>query len=173
MHSQTETNFRQVEYWVICWPYSSSPCCAVKFEARVTVCLHLSAVEAWLMPTPPNRTKKALQELARVFNKLASELTADLNQAVKEIENLKKEVQRIRSAPGKVGPRSMGSKKSSSRGTRTAGAAHTATSHKATTHTSGTTHETTKPTRETSSFVFPHEPFNPPAPPEPAAPGNN
>src|SRR2546428_493868 len=37
-------------------------------------------------------------------------------------------------------------------------------------HESG--HET-KPSDDTSSFVFPHEPFNPSPPPEPTPPGNN
>lgn len=152
---------------------SSRFACSRRLETRVTSCLHIVTLTRWLMPTSPNRTKKALQELARVFNKLASDLTADLNEAVREIESLKKEVQRIKSSPSRVGKSSYGPKKSSPRGTRLAGASHSGTSRTGTSHTSETPHETSKTSHETSSFVFPHEPFNPPAPPEPAAPGNN
>ena len=54
------------------------------------------------MPSTPHRTKKALQEIARVFNRLASELTADMNQAVRDIENLRREVHRLKTNPGKT-----------------------------------------------------------------------
>src|SRR5712692_997473 len=100
------------------------------------------------MPTTPNRTKKALQELAKVFNKLASELTADLNSAVKEIENLRKEIQRIKSSSGKVNRSPSGSKKSSARVAKSTGTSRTSPARSAT-HT-GTTHGTSKPSHETS-----------------------
>src|SRR6266487_4325279 len=44
------------------------------------------------MPMEPNRTRQALQDLARTFNKLASELTADLSYAAREIERLQARV---------------------------------------------------------------------------------
>ncbi len=127
------------------------------------------------MPTTPKRTKKALQEVAKVFNKLASELTADLNSAVKEIENLRKEVRRIKSSPGIVKSAS-GSKKPITRGTKSTRVSNKNAARNVrteTAHGSKTTHDTPKPSHETSSFVFPHEPFNPSPPPEPTPPGNN
>ena len=124
-----------------------------------------------LMPVTPTRTKKALQELAKVFNKLASELTADLNSAINEIDSLKREVQRLKSSSGKTGKTTNFQKKSSnsktkshaSKGTST-GTTHTGTHH---------THEATPDIKPSGEFVFPHEPFNPSPPPEPAPPGNN
>ncbi len=127
------------------------------------------------MPASPTRTKKALQELAKVFNKLASELTADLNSAINEIDSLKREVQRLKSSAGKTTKASSFQKKTGSAKTNRANAAkgnQQKTAHQAThaTHESG--HET-KPAEDTGSFVFPHEPFNPSPPPEPTPPGNN
>jgi hypothetical protein len=122
------------------------------------------------MPASPTRTKKALQELAKVFNKLASELTADLNSAINEIDSLKREVQRLKSGSGKTNKASAFPKKSSSKTSRP----HTTKGTQLSTHTSH--HESshdTKPSDDTSSFVFPHEPFNPTPPPEPTPPGNN
>src|SRR6266516_2177100 len=66
------------------------------------------------MPASPTRTKKALQELAKVFNKLASELTADLNSAINEIDSLKREVQRLKSSAGKTTKASSFQKKTGS-----------------------------------------------------------
>jgi len=123
------------------------------------------------MPASPTRTKKALQELAKVFNKLASELTADLNSAINEIDNLKREVQRLKSSSGKTNKTSSLQKKSAS--TKTS-RPHTTKGTQQTTRTSH--HESshdTKPSDDTGSFVFPHEPFNPSPPPEPTPPGNN
>jgi hypothetical protein len=120
------------------------------------------------MPASPTRTKKALQELAKVFNKLASELTADLNSAINEIDSLKKEVQRLKSSSGKTNKTSTFQKKSAS---SKAGRPHATKSTQPTaTHESG---HAAKPSDDTSSFVFPHEPFNPSPPPEPTPPGNN
>ncbi len=124
------------------------------------------------MPATPARTKKALQELAKVFNKLASELTADLNAAINEIDSLKREVKRLKSGSGKIGKSSNFQKKSSSpKSSRphTTKTPRTSNSHTSS-HESG---QVTKPADDTGSFVFPHEPFNPSPPPEPAPPGNN
>ena len=123
------------------------------------------------MPASPTRTKKALQELAKVFNKLASELTADLNAAINEIDSLKREVQRLKAGSGRTKKTPASPKKSASPKT---GRPHTSKGTQQTTHTSH--HESghaTKPSDDTGSFVFPHEPFNPSPPPEPTPPGNN
>ena len=123
------------------------------------------------MPASPTRTKKALQELAKVFNKLASELTADLNAAINEIDSLKREVQRLKTGSGKTNKTPTSRKKSSSSKT---GRPHTTKATQQSTQTSH--HESghgTKQSDETGSFVFPHEPFNPSPPPEPTPPGNN
>src|SRR5882762_3870228 len=123
------------------------------------------------MPTSPTRTKKALQELAKVFNKLASELTADLNAAINEIDSLKREVQRIKSSSGKTSKTSTSSKKTNSSKTSRP---HTTKGSEQGTHTSH--HESgrdAKTQADTGSFVFPHDPFNPSPPPEPTPPGNN
>lgn len=123
------------------------------------------------MPTSPTRTKKALQELAKMFNKLASELTADLNAANNEIDSLKREVQRIKSGSGKTSKTSTSSKKTKSSKTSSS---HTTKGSQQGTHTSHheSGHDTKTPV-DTGSFVFPHEPFNPSPPPEPTPPGNN
>ena len=122
------------------------------------------------MPTSPARTKKALQELSRVFNKLASELTADLNSAINEIDSLKREVQRLKWGQGKTNKASSFQKKSNSSKSKTHGSKGTSssTSHTSTHHT-----EATPDIKPSGEFVFPHEPFNPSPPPEPAPPGNN
>src|SRR5438094_9302977 len=73
------------------------------------------------MPMEPNRTRQVLQDLARAFNKLASELTADLNYSAREIESLSREVQRLRASSGKGSRTNGSSKKSSSHGTKTSG----------------------------------------------------
>jgi transglutaminase/protease-like cytokinesis protein 3 len=127
--------------------------------------------EGIVMPASPTRTKKALQELAKVFNKLASELTADLNAAINEIDSLKREVQRLKSGSGKTRKTSTFQKKSTSSKTSRP---HPRKGTQPSTHTSN--HESghgTKPSNETGSFVFPHEPFIPSPPPEPTPPGNN
>jgi hypothetical protein len=123
------------------------------------------------MPTSPARTKKALQELARVFNKLASELTADLNSAINEIDSLKREVQRLKTGAGKSGKTSSLQKKSTSSKTKTHGSKGTSISgtHKSTHQ----PQEATADIKPSGEFVFPHEPFNPSPPPEPSPPGNN
>ena len=126
------------------------------------------------MPSSPHRTKKALQEIARVFNKLASELTADLNQAVRDIENLRREVQRLKTNPGKTSRPSSNTRRKT--GNRTGRSPKTGTVSRTSSGHSGhseTRHETPKPTQEASSYVFPREPFNPPSPPDPSPSGNN
>src|SRR6266550_2771111 len=119
------------------------------------------------MPMEPNRTRQVLQDLARAFNKLASELTADLSYAAREIESLRREVQRLRASPGKGSRTNGSSKKSSSHGTKTSG------SHKKSSHGSQTSPESPKPAHEPGSFVFPQEPFSSSPPAEPSAAGNN
>ncbi len=129
------------------------------------------------MPTTPNRTKKALQEMARVFNKLASELTADLNQAIREIEALKHEVRNLkgsRTGPSRASRRSTGPKKTSNRTpthTTSSPSPHAGSTSSNTSHHSSH-HDSSKQDKE-SPYVFPQEPFNPPSPPEAPAPGNN
>lgn len=124
----------------------------------------------------PNRTRQVIQDLARAFNKLASELTADLSYAAREIENLRKEVQRLRTSSGKSSKTNGNSKKSTNRGNKNGGSSHknthTNASHKNTTsHETG--HEAPKPAHEPGSFVFPQEPFGPASPSEPTPAGNN
>ena len=124
----------------------------------------------------PNRTRQVIQDLARAFNKLASELTADLSYAAREIETLRKEVQRLRASPMKPTKTNGNSKKSNSRGTKNSGSSrkntHPNISPKnATSHES--THEQPKPAHEPGSFVFPQEPFGPTSPSEPTPAGNN
>src|SRR5881628_2583406 len=52
-----------------------------------------------LMPVIPTGTTKTLQELSRGFNKLAAELTTELSRARSEIENLRREIHRLKSSP--------------------------------------------------------------------------
>jgi hypothetical protein len=122
----------------------------------------------------PNRTRQVLQDLARTFNKLASELTADLSYAAREIESLRREVQKLRASPGKSNRTNGSPKKSSTRGTKTGGTSHKSkTSQTGTSKGSETSHESPKPAHEPGSFVFPQEPFSPSPPPEPSGVGNN
>src|SRR6266705_1307853 len=156
----------------------SLPVCSVVLVlmARVNSYIRftLSRSDAKAMPMEPNRTRQVLQDLARTFNKLASELTADLSYAAREIESLRREVQRLRASTGKGSRTNGSSKKSSSHGAKTSGTSHkSSTSHPKTSHGPGTSHESPKPVHEPGSFVFPQEPFNPSPPPEPSAPGNN
>ncbi len=139
--------------------------------------LRAGPAQRMAMPTTPNRTKKALQEMARVFNKLASELTADLNQAIREIETLKHEVRTIKA--NRTGP-NKGSKQSTThRKTTSRTATHTNPSHSSSVRTSGSntshhaSHNDSSKSNQESPYVFPQEPFNPPTPPEAPAPGNN
>jgi hypothetical protein len=128
------------------------------------------------MPTVPDRSRKALVELARVCNRLASELTADLKQAANEIENLKKEIRKIRhDSIGKV------SKTASASRTTNRKRVKNTSSSKGQRKNSGKASylpeaaRETGPAHESGSFVFPKEPFNPPTPPaEPSTnPENN
>src|SRR5712691_8552040 len=124
-----------------------------------------------VMPASRTSTKKALQELARVFNKLASELTADLNAAINEIDTLKREVQRLKSGSGKTKKTPAFPKKSASSKTSRP---HPTKGTQQSTHTShNESGHDTKPPVATAEFVFPQEPFNPSPPPEPTPPGNN
>src|SRR5207249_12340518 len=100
------------------------------------------------MPMEPNRTRQVLQDLARTFNKMASELTADLSYAAREIESPRREVQKLRASLGKSNRTNATSKKSSSHGTNTSG---------------GTSNKGQPSHTETS-----HGPATPPEPPKPA-----
>jgi hypothetical protein len=122
------------------------------------------------MPMEPNRTRQIIQDLARAFNKLASELTADLSYAAREIESLRKEVQKPRSTTGKSGTNGGAKKSAHSNKNRTS---RQSTTHTGTSHTSTTAHEAPKPAHEPDSFVFPQEPFSPTTPPESTHTGNN
>jgi hypothetical protein len=119
------------------------------------------------MPVVPSRSRKALEELARVCNKLATELTADLKHAVDEIETLKREVSKIRRSPA------TGSKTPRNKQNRASRAKTPTSAHKKT-HISEAARQK-GPAHESSSFVFPKEPLNPPIPPsEPTTgPENN
>ena len=119
----------------------------------------------------PNRTRQVIQDLARAFNKLASELTADLSYAAREIDSLRREVQRLRASPGKNGKTNGNSKKSTSHATK--GSKATKNARKASSHTSQTSNESPKPAHEPGSFVFPQEPPGPSSPLEPSDTGNN
>ena len=119
----------------------------------------------------PNRTRQVVQDLARAFNKLASELTADLSYAAREIENLRKEVQRLKSSSGKSKTNGI-SKKSKSHGAKSNSLAHKS-SRAGTPHKGTPSNEPPKPAHEPGSFVFPQEPFGPASPSEPTPPGNN
>jgi hypothetical protein len=125
----------------------------------------------------PNRTRQVIQDLARAFNKLASELTADLSYAAREIDSLRKEVQRLRASPGKNNKTNGNSKKSTSHGTKTAGKTAGKTtkggSSRKASHGTQTSNESPKRAHEPGSFVFPQEPFSPSPPPEPSSTGNN
>src|SRR5256886_17543894 len=138
----------------------SLPVCSVVLVlmARVNSYIRftLSRSDAKAMPLAPNRTRQVLQDLARAFNKLASELTADLSYAAREIESLRREVQRLRASPGKGSRTNGSSKKSSSHGTKTSGTSQKSSgSHKKSSHGSQTSPESPKPAHEPGSFVFP------------------
>ena len=134
------------------------------------------------MPTRTG-TKKAIQEIAKVFNKLASELTSDLSQTVREIESLKRELQQLKTSQNRNAKsfptiRRTNPKKAP-RTPKVPGTSDTTTTHPTTTHSSPSGpshheshHETTRPSPE-SSFVFPNEPFSPSPSPEPSSPSNN
>jgi Mg-chelatase subunit ChlI len=145
-----------------------------KMDRLVTARLHSRISGACDMPMEPNRTRQVIQELAKAFNKLASELTADLSYAAREIEGLRSEVQRLRNSSSKNNRSNPTPKRSTTR------AKSSSSSHKSTGSKSGSAHkapnspESNKPAHETSSFVFPQEPFSPSPPPEPSGvPGNN
>src|SRR2546428_12803617 len=126
------------------------------------------------MPMEPNRTRQVIQDLARAFNKLASELTADLSYAAREIETLRREVQRLRASLGKGNRTNGSSKKSLSDGTEVSSASHkSSTYHKGTSHASANSHESAQPVQEPGSFAFHQERFNSSRQSEPNSPGDN
>jgi len=149
-----------------------SPVLKARFRSYIR--FTLASPDAKAMPMEPNRTRQVIQDLARAFNKLASELTADLSYAAREIDSLRREVQRLRASPGKTNPTKGGTKKSVSRATKASSTSHKSnTSRKGTSHRSETSHESPKPAHEPGSFVFPQEPFSPSPPSEPSSSGNN
>ena len=119
------------------------------------------------MPVIPTGTKKTLQELSRLFNKLATELTTELSRGRSEIENLRKEIHRLKSSPASQRT-SHSSKSSKSSGKAIVkskgGQRNSSTSHK---------NQSLALPKSDSEYIFPHEPFNPPAPSEPSPPSNN
>jgi len=144
-----------------------------RLDSIVTPDLHKSRLNAKAMPMEPNRTRQVIQDLARAFNKLASELTADLSYAAREIDSLRREVQRLRASPGKGNRTNGNSKKSTSRGPKAGGKTTKGGPSRKASHGSQTSHESPKPAHEPGSFVFPQEPFSPSPPPEPSSTGNN
>lgn len=100
--------------------------------------------------------------------KLASRLTADISRAVREIENLQREAQRLKNA-------AAGNKKPTKtpHGKSPSGSSRPAKTHTTSGHTARSQpHRETKPDRDASEFVFPKD-FNPPTPPEPSTPSGN
>ncbi len=138
-----------------------SPACPAGLAGLVTNGLDRSSPRASAMPTASNRTKRALQEIAKVA-KIATRLTTEVSKAVRQLENLQREVQRLKTTSGRTtGPARSTNRKSSTR-------THTTTGHTERSPGHGET-----PSREASEFVYPKEPFNPPSPPEPSSTGNN
>jgi len=121
------------------------------------------------MPVIPTGTKKTLQELSRGFNKLATELTTELSRARSEIENLRREIHRLKSSPASRRT-THSSKFSKSSGKATVrpkgGQRNTSTSHEK-------KNQSLVLPKSDSEYIFPREPFNPPAPSEPSPPSNN
>ena len=143
-------------------------------DSVVTSDLHKPHLKAKTMPMEPNRTRQVIQDLARAFNKLASELTADLSYAAREIDSLRREVQRLRASPGKNNRTNGNSKKSTTHGTKIGSkATKGGPARKGSSHSSQTSHESPKPAHEPGSFVFPQEPSSPNPPREPSSSGNN
>src|SRR5215510_9167324 len=112
------------------------------------------------MPSTPTGTKKTLQELSRVFNKLAFELTSELTHAKAEIENLRKEVSRLKSNH----PRPNAATKQS-KNQRTTGRSTSHPNRKSTPSSQSAPHQKTRnpttssPSVDTSEYIFPREPF--------------
>jgi len=125
-----------------------------------------------IMPVIPTGTKKTLQELSRVFNKLATELTTELSRVRSEIENLRKEIHRLKSSPAsqRTSHSSKSSKGSGKATVRPRGQRNSQRN-------SSTSHEKKNQgpalPKSDSEYIFPREPFNPPTPSEPSPPSNN
>src|SRR2546430_14522768 len=114
------------------------------------------------MPMEPNRTRQIMQDLARAFNKLASELTADLSYAAREIDSLRKEVQRLRASPSKSSRTNGSSKKSAASGTNTTGKSHKRNiAQEGTTQSLQICEEDASPTQEHGYVVFSPESCQP------------
>lgn len=117
-----------------------------------------------IMPVIPTGTKKTLQELSRVFSKLAIELSRVRN----EIENLRKEIHRLKSSPAsqRTSHSSKSSKGSGKTTVRPRGQRNSSTSHEK-------KNQGPALPKSDSEYIFPREPFNPPTPSEPSPPSNN
>ena len=117
-----------------------------------------------IMPVIPTGTKKTLQELSRVFSKLAIELSRVRN----EIENLRKEIHRLKSSPARLrtSHSSKSSKGSGKATVRPRGQRNSSTSHEK-------KNQGPALPKSDSEYIFPREPFNPPTPSEPSPPSNN
>jgi hypothetical protein len=145
---------------------ASCPKCTIQEEVQLQHTYWAPTVSSQIMPSIPTGTKKTLQELSRVFNKLASELTTELSHARNEIENLRKEIHRLKSSPssGRTGHSSKSSKSSGKTTVRTHTGSRNSSHEKK--------NQGTLP-KSDSEYIFPREPFNPPAPSEPSPPSNN
>jgi len=121
-----------------------------------------------IMPVIPAGTKKTLQELSRVFSKLATELTTELSRVRNEIENLRKEIHRLKSSPAsqRTSHSSKSSKGSGKTTVRPRGQRNSSTSHEK-------KNQGPALPKSDSEYIFPREPFNPPTPSEPSPPSNN
>ena len=149
-----------------CWPLTM---CTKLEEAWLQYAYRARRARPRIMPVIPAGTKKTLQELSRVFNKLATELTTELSHARSEIENLRKEIHRLKSSP--KSQRTSHSSKSSK------GSGRATVNPQSPQRTSSTSHEKKSQgqalPKSDSEYIFPREPFNPPAPSEPSPPSNN
>src|SRR3989442_11951104 len=121
-----------------------------------------------IMAVNPTGTKKTLQELSRLFNKLATELTTELSRVRNEIENLRKEIHRLKSSPAsqRTSHSSKSSKGSGKTTVRPRGQRNSSTSHEK-------KNQGPALPKSDSEYIFPREPFNPPTPSEPSPPSNN
>ena len=123
-------------------------------------------------------TKKTLQELSKVLNRLAYEFNTELKRARTEIENLRREVNKLGSFTGsrsnpkpstKTNKKTAGSKRGNRNALGKTGNSNSGGSQSA--------HEKKKESspaipQSDSEYIFPREPFNPPSPPEPSPPNN-
>jgi len=137
-------------------------------EAELHHTYRARSVRSHIMPVIPTGTKKTLQELSRVFNKLATELTTELSRVRNEIENLRKEIHSLKSSPAsqRTSHSSKSSKGSGKATVRPRGQRNSSTSHEK-------RNQGPALPKSDSEYIFPREPFNPPTPSEPSPPSSN